>query len=197
MIIKYTDFLSYFFYQKIAYKITLFLKDTKVTPNKITLLSLLIGVLASLFFLFDFKIISFFLLHLSFLFDCVDGQLARATNNFSKIGSFLDNISDRIVENFLLLVFVYKYDFFYIDFLIFFNMLFSYIQDILIYSKTEFLKLKKIEKVIFSPIYFLNRSFVILILSLSIYFASLLYLLLIAYIIGVIFYFYRMYKCLT
>jgi archaetidylinositol phosphate synthase len=143
MIIKYTDFLSYFFYQKIAYKITLFLKDTKVTPNKITLLSLLIGVLASLFFLFDFKIISFFLLHLSFLFDCVDGQLARATNNFSKIGSFLDNISDRIVENFLLLVFVYKYDFFYIDFLIFFNMLYSYIQDILIYSKTEFLKLKK------------------------------------------------------
>ena len=38
------------------------------------------------------------LLQLAFTFDCVDGQLARYTRQFSKLGAWLDSIFDRTKE---------------------------------------------------------------------------------------------------
>ncbi|BCD60571.1 MULTISPECIES: CDP-alcohol phosphatidyltransferase family protein [unclassified Nitratiruptor] len=194
MIIKYTDILSYYVYQKLAYQLTLFISKTKITPNQITIVSLLLGIFAAISFYYECKLLSFLLLHLSFLFDCVDGQLARATKQFSKKGTFLDNISDRIVENGILLVFVYKYNLSPGSLLIFLNMLYSYIQDILIYSQVQFEKLSKREKIVFSPIYFLNRSFVILFLSMSLFYSKILLFLLFLYAFGIVFYFYRIFK---
>ncbi|BAF70364.1 CDP-alcohol phosphatidyltransferase family protein [Nitratiruptor sp. SB155-2] len=194
MIIKYTDILSYYVYQKIAYQLTLLLSKTKMTPNQITTVSLLLGIFAAASFFYEYRVLSFLLLHLSFLFDCVDGQLARATKQLSKKGTFLDNISDRIVENAILLVFVYRYNFSSGNLLIFLNMLYSYIQDILIYSHVQFEKLNKREKIIFSPIYFLNRSFVILFLSISLFYPKILLFLVFLYALGIVFYFYRIFK---
>jgi CDP-alcohol phosphatidyltransferase-like enzyme len=38
------------------------------------------------------------LLYLSFVFDCVDGQLARYTRRYSKFGAYLDSVFDRAKE---------------------------------------------------------------------------------------------------
>lgn len=75
-------------------------------PTAITLLSLILAILAYLVFNpFDniAKYYSLSLFLLAFFFDAVDGAVAREKNLVSKKGAFLDGISDRLVEFFLIL----------------------------------------------------------------------------------------------
>lgn len=72
-----------------------------VTPNLITIASFGIGVLASLCFLKGthfFLILGAILVQLSFIVDCMDGQLARYRQQFSDLGAWLDRVSDRIKD---------------------------------------------------------------------------------------------------
>lgn len=71
------------------------------TPNQVTLLSFAIG----LFSAYSFSIGEFWwiflgavLLQLSIIVDCVDGELARYTRKFSKLGAWLDAVTDRVKE---------------------------------------------------------------------------------------------------
>jgi hypothetical protein len=73
----------------------------KVTPNQITLISFVIGLLSA----YEFSRGDFWsiftgaiLLQLSIIVDCVDGELARYTRKFSQLGAWLDAITDRIKE---------------------------------------------------------------------------------------------------
>ncbi len=71
------------------------------TPNQITTVSLAIGVLAAVAFATGERtglIAGAVLLQLSFTTDCVDGQLARYTRTFSKLGGWLDSVFDRAKE---------------------------------------------------------------------------------------------------
>ncbi|MDA2979988.1 MAG: CDP-alcohol phosphatidyltransferase family protein, partial [Actinomycetota bacterium] len=71
------------------------------TPNGVTAFSLVLGLAAALCFLNDrtgILALGTFLLISSFVFDCVDGQLARITLNFSSRGAWLDLYSDRLKE---------------------------------------------------------------------------------------------------
>ena len=71
------------------------------TPNQITTVSLLIGILAAAAFATGERwglITGAVLVHLAFVTDCVDGQLARYTRTFSKLGAWLDSIFDRSKE---------------------------------------------------------------------------------------------------
>jgi phosphatidylglycerophosphate synthase len=71
------------------------------TPNQVTTVSLLIGVLAAAAFATGERwglIAGAILLQASFTTDCVDGQLARYTRQFSKLGAWLDSIFDRTKE---------------------------------------------------------------------------------------------------
>jgi hypothetical protein len=73
----------------------------RLTPNQITMLSLLVGVLAAAAFALGHRwslVAGAVLLQVAFMFDCVDGQLARYTRNFSRFGAWLDSILDRIKE---------------------------------------------------------------------------------------------------
>ena len=78
----------------------IFLK-TKTTPNQITMLSIVFGVLSVSAFLFG-GVTGFLtgavLLQFSCFFDCADGQLARLKNMQSDFGATLDVISDFAVE---------------------------------------------------------------------------------------------------
>jgi len=77
------------------------LARTRITPNLITVLSLFLALLASSFFAIGERwatILGGVLVHLAFSADCIDGQLARLTGQFTKIGAWLDLISDRIKE---------------------------------------------------------------------------------------------------
>ena len=71
------------------------------SPNQITVLALCIGIAAGTAFATGERagyIVGAVLLYLSFVFDCVDGQLARYTRRFSKFGAYIDSVFDRAKE---------------------------------------------------------------------------------------------------
>jgi phosphatidylglycerophosphate synthase len=71
------------------------------TPNGVTTLSVAIGFAAAAAFATGDRwgmISGAILLQLAFTFDCVDGQLARYTRTFTKLGAWLDSIFDRTKE---------------------------------------------------------------------------------------------------
>ncbi|MFI6942398.1 CDP-alcohol phosphatidyltransferase family protein [Streptomyces sp. NPDC050418] len=70
-----------------------------ITPNGVTWAALFIGLGAAAFFLRGDStslIIGAALYHLSFIFDCIDGKLARLKGNGSVFGGWLDYVFDRI-----------------------------------------------------------------------------------------------------
>jgi phosphatidylglycerophosphate synthase len=78
------------------------------TPNKITTLSLISGLLSGYAFYKDQYIISGLLFLLSYYFDCTDGKFARKYNMVSKFGDIYDHISDVTKVGVLILVMYYK-----------------------------------------------------------------------------------------
>jgi phosphatidylglycerophosphate synthase len=71
------------------------------TPNGVTTLSVAIGFAAAAGFATGERwgmIAGAILLQAAFTFDCVDGQLARYTRTFTKLGAWLDSIFDRTKE---------------------------------------------------------------------------------------------------
>lgn len=72
-------------------------KKMGFTPNGLTTISLLFGIVA-LFFLYNYNIVLFAIFYyISYLFDCVDGHFARKYNMVSKFGDYYDHIKDVIV----------------------------------------------------------------------------------------------------
>lgn len=72
-----------------------------ISPNHVTLFALFLGVLASVCFLIASPlsmILGAFLVQLSFIVDCMDGQLARYRQQFSALGAWLDRIADRVKD---------------------------------------------------------------------------------------------------
>ncbi|GAA2628382.1 CDP-alcohol phosphatidyltransferase family protein [Streptomyces vastus] len=72
---------------------------TKITPNQITWGAFLLGLAsAACFALGDWRwlIAGALVYHLSFIFDCMDGKLARLTGQGSVFGAWLDFVFDRI-----------------------------------------------------------------------------------------------------
>jgi phosphatidylglycerophosphate synthase/CTP:molybdopterin cytidylyltransferase MocA len=71
------------------------------SPNQITVASLLVGVLAAAAMATGQRwglIAGAVLLQAAFTLDCVDGQTARYTRQFSKLGAWLDSVFDRTKE---------------------------------------------------------------------------------------------------
>jgi phosphatidylglycerophosphate synthase len=72
-----------------------------VTPNGVTGISFGLAVIAATWFSAGDRaglVTGAAVFYLSFVFDCVDGQLARYTRRFSPLGGWLDAISDRAKE---------------------------------------------------------------------------------------------------
>ena len=72
-----------------------------LTPNQVTLFSIGLGVVAAACFANAERwsmVVGAILVYFAFVFDCVDGQLARYTRQFSKLGAWLDSIFDRSKE---------------------------------------------------------------------------------------------------
>jgi phosphatidylglycerophosphate synthase len=91
--------LDLYFYRPIAFRIARVLKNTFVTPNMVTVLSIFVGAGTGFMFYFDNLILNLFgifLLVTANILDCVDGQLARLTGIKSKIGRILDGIAGDI-----------------------------------------------------------------------------------------------------
>ncbi|RKN48513.1 DUF5941 domain-containing protein [Micromonospora endolithica] len=72
-----------------------------LTPTVVTMISILFAVAAAVLFGVGDRpalVLGGVLLYLGFVLDCVDGQLARYTRNFSAWGGWLDTMADRAKE---------------------------------------------------------------------------------------------------
>jgi hypothetical protein len=73
----------------------------RMTPNQVTAISMGISVVAALWFAQGQRwtmVVGAMCLYLAFVFDCVDGQLARYSRQFSTLGAWLDATFDRAKE---------------------------------------------------------------------------------------------------
>ena len=79
-----------------------------VSPNTITLSSLIFGFLA-LYSIYQYKSIILYIVFIGLmgLMDALDGAVARLTGKTSKFGAFLDSTTDRINDAFLIYSFKY------------------------------------------------------------------------------------------
>ena len=73
-----------------------------ITPNAATGLDLILGIAAAVLVLLDYWLWCAMLIQVFGIFSCVDGEIARIQGRSSRIGDFLDTLTDRVVE--LLLV---------------------------------------------------------------------------------------------
>lgn len=81
------------------------LKRCRITPNQVTLFSLICGVAVIPFLYFDSPLGALAMLWLSGLGDVCDGGLARESEQTTDLGTIYDIVSDRIVEFSVILAF--------------------------------------------------------------------------------------------
>lgn len=87
------------FYRPIGYAWACLARRLGVTPNAITIASIFLGIGAGVAFYFNdlvINIIGMLLLIWANSFDSADGQLARMTHNYSRIGRILDGMAGDI-----------------------------------------------------------------------------------------------------
>lgn len=90
------EYLDIIFYRPFGYVIALLSKKLGLTPNGVTILSLLLGVVAGHLFYYNnfiINLIGVVILIVSEACDSADGQLARMTNNHSRFGRILDGLA--------------------------------------------------------------------------------------------------------
>lgn len=83
-------------------KLVLFLKKLNITPNQITIISIVFGILAVFYIEKSHNLFVIFYL-LNRISDGVDGYYARKQNLSTKLGSHLDHFGDYFVHSVLLI----------------------------------------------------------------------------------------------
>lgn len=84
------------FYRRFGFRIALLAEKLGITPNAITIASIFIGIGAGLCFLSTNLLVNvggMLLLILADAFDSADGQLARLTKQYSRLGRILDGVA--------------------------------------------------------------------------------------------------------
>lgn len=90
------EHIDLYFYRPIGYAWAVLARKLGVTPNAITVASIFLGVGAGVCFYFNniwWNILGMLLLIWADSFDSADGQLARMTGKYSRIGRILDGLS--------------------------------------------------------------------------------------------------------
>ena len=90
------EIIDIYFYRPIGFRIALFCRYLGITPNPVTIASIFIGVAARILFYYEnftLSVIGIGLLIFANSLDSADGQLARMTNNKSRLGRILDGLA--------------------------------------------------------------------------------------------------------
>ena len=93
------EFIDLWFYRPIGFRTALLAAKLHITPNMITVASIFIGAAAGVLFYYNdlwLNVIGMLLLMVANLFDSADGQLARMTNNKTKLGRILDGFAGNV-----------------------------------------------------------------------------------------------------
>ena len=85
-----------------------YFKKCSMTPNNITTLSLITGVLSIFFLYHNYFIWTIIYLFLSYFFDIVDGHFARKYKMETEFGDLYDHIKDIIVNFCIFFLLMYK-----------------------------------------------------------------------------------------
>lgn len=100
------ELINTYLLRPVAHQFVRVLFPTSVTPNQVTVASIIAGLFAAAFYAFGgmpYAPLAGLLITLKDLLDSADGQLARAKQMYSRFGRFLDSIGDFVVN---LVVFV-------------------------------------------------------------------------------------------
>jgi phosphatidylglycerophosphate synthase len=95
------ELINTYLLRPIAGFIVRILYPTRVTPNQVTIASTVAGLVAAGFYFQNepgFTAIAGLFVTLKDVLDSADGQLARAKQQYSRIGRFLDSIGDFVVD---------------------------------------------------------------------------------------------------
>jgi len=92
--------INLFFRNYVCIPIGRWLAKKGVPPNNITLFGLFLSVAAALLTVIFGLFVGAFAVAVSALPDAFDGEVARAGNNTTNFGSFLDDVTDRFGESF-------------------------------------------------------------------------------------------------
>lgn len=93
--------ITLFFTNEISLFVTWVLCKTPVTPNQVTIASIICALICGIFYASGMFIWGSLFLFLSHMLDCTDGNLARAKETFSAFGRWLDFIGNRTGEVFI------------------------------------------------------------------------------------------------
>lgn len=69
---------------------------TRITPNELTVFSLVLGLVSAVCFALDQLVAGSAMFYLSFMVDCVDGKIARLKGTGTPFGLWLDYVGDRV-----------------------------------------------------------------------------------------------------
>ena len=97
--IETENYIDQWFYRPIGFRIAKMLRNTGITPNMVTIISIFVGAATGPLFYYDniyYIIAGIVCLIFANILDCVDGQLARLTGIKSKIGRILDGLAGDI-----------------------------------------------------------------------------------------------------
>lgn len=112
--IETENFLDRIFYRPIGFRIARALRNTGITPNMVTILSIFVGVSAGIFWWFPYDmalaVSGIVALVLANILDCVDGQLARLTGIKSEVGRILDGFAGDLWFAAIYLAFAHRLD---------------------------------------------------------------------------------------
>ena len=96
----------------LSLRLSKILLKTRITPNQISVLSFVIGLVgASFFFLgeYFYLVLGGILIHIHSIVDGCDGEVARLKLRQTKYGGWLDSVLDRYVDAIIVLGLVYGY----------------------------------------------------------------------------------------
>ncbi len=104
-IVKNEDgYISRFINRRVSVKISKFLaRYDVITPNIITVVSFLIGILAAFFFFISWPLFGSITTQIAAILDGCDGEIARIKRLATKYGAALDAVSDRYADILIIL----------------------------------------------------------------------------------------------
>ena len=94
-------FYSTFVVRKVSRQVTALALRLHLRPNAVTAASLVVGLTAAILFAAGEQwalVAGAILLQVSLVLDCVDGEIARYTRQFTPFGAWLDAVADRVKE---------------------------------------------------------------------------------------------------
>lgn len=87
-----------FLYRPLGHYLSKILIHAPFSPNQVSIVSTLVGILSGWFFARGYFVSGALLLQLSAIIDCVDGDLARGLYKESRLGKWLDLVGDQFVH---------------------------------------------------------------------------------------------------